>query len=45
MKKTNNFVDLTEKRFGKLTVQKYLGKSKWLCKCDCGNETITSSRF
>lgn len=45
MKKANNFVDLTEKRFGKLTVQKYLGKSKWLCKCDCGNETITSTRY
>ena len=23
-----------------LTAIKYLGKSKWLCKCDCGNETI-----
>lgn len=35
-------VDLTGKRFGKLTVVKLTGRSKdkktvWLCKCDCGN--------
>lgn len=28
--------DLTGQRFGKLTVKKYLGNSKWLCECDCG---------
>ena len=42
--------DLTGKRFGKLTVLKYHHKVKrndgkhylhyYLCKCDCGNETI-----
>jgi very-short-patch-repair endonuclease len=35
------------KKFGKLTVEKYLySKHKttyWLCKCECGNEKITSS--
>ena len=32
-------IDLANKRFGKLTALKYVGNSKWLCKCDCGNET------
>ena len=30
--------DLTGKKFGSLTVIKYLGKSLWLCECDCGRE-------
>jgi hypothetical protein len=39
-------VDLTGKRFGKLTVLKKLRKAengsfKWLCKCECGNTTMT----
>ena len=43
-----NFVDLTGKRFGRLTVIKRAENDKystarWLCKCDCGGETITSS--
>lgn len=36
--------DLIGKRFGKLTVAGYAGKRagmhRWLCRCDCGNETI-----
>ena len=37
--------DLTGQRFGRLTVIKRVennkhGKARWLCKCDCGNETI-----
>ena len=32
--------DLTGKRSGRLTAIKYVGGSKWLCKCDCGNEKI-----
>jgi len=32
-------IDLTGERFGRLVVVKYLGDRKWLCKCDCGNET------
>ena len=40
------FIDLTGKRFGRLTVIKRVGndnqkKPQWRCKCDCGNETIT----
>lgn len=31
------FTDITEKRYGKLVVKKYLGGSRWLCNCDCGN--------
>lgn len=38
-------VDLLNKRFGKLTVTKRLpnnkwGQSAWLCKCDCGKNSI-----
>lgn len=38
-------IDLTGQRFGKLTVIKRAsdsstGKTRWLCKCDCGNEKI-----
>lgn len=37
--------DLTGNRYGKLTVLSYAGhtsdgKSKWLCKCDCGKEKV-----
>lgn len=37
--------DLTGQKFGRLTVIKRAqntkdGRSQWLCKCDCGNETI-----
>lgn len=27
-------------KFGMLTVVKYLGKTNWLCKCDCGNYKV-----
>lgn len=41
------FIDLTNQRFGKLIVikrVKNLGKSTtWLCKCDCGQETLVRS--
>lgn len=37
--------DITGQKFGKLTAIKHLGtdqfrQSKWLCKCECGGETI-----
>lgn len=40
-------IDLTGQRFGKLTVLAYHHKgenrqSHWLCKCDCGKETIVA---
>lgn len=39
-------VDLTGKRFGKLVVLRRAensknGRARWLCQCDCGNQTIT----
>lgn len=39
------YVDLTGRRFGRLTVVSRAengaaGSSRWLCKCDCGGETI-----
>ena len=33
-------IDLTGQRFGRLTAIEYVGNSKWLCKCECGNEKI-----
>ena len=44
----NNTADLLNKRFGKLTVkERIIGyknkKGKWLCVCDCGGTTITTS--
>lgn len=32
-------IDLTGKRFGRLTVLEYCKGGKWRCKCDCGNYT------
>lgn len=32
------FIDLTGMKFGKWTVLEYVGKSKWLCRCECGTE-------
>lgn len=31
--------DLTQKKFGKLTALNYVGKSCWLCICECGKES------
>lgn len=40
------FIDLTDKRFGKLTVigiaNKENGKIKWKCQCDCGETVIVA---
>lgn len=43
------FVDLTGQRFGRLTVVERVYSKKgrhtnWLCKCDCGNKTITTKQ-
>ena len=32
--------NLSNKKFGSLTAIRYNGKSRWLCRCDCGNEKI-----
>lgn len=39
----NNFIDITGKKFNRLTVLKRKSKRAplfWLCRCDCGSETI-----
>lgn len=39
--------NLVEKKFGRLLVIKYQRKNNntaWLCKCDCGNETIVNPK-
>lgn len=43
------FKDLTDKKFGKLTVKYKNGKDKhgnilWYCECDCGGNTIVRSK-
>lgn len=32
--------DIKGKTFNRLTVLEYMGKSRWRCKCECGNITI-----
>ena len=32
------FLDETGKRYGHWTVLGFVGKGKWLCRCDCGRE-------
>lgn len=45
----HNFVDLTGRRFGKLLVVTYGGKSAssgkttWICACDCGEPTLATA--
>lgn len=44
------FIDLTGQKFGKLTVVIRAGvnmqnKALWVCKCDCGKETIVSGVY
>lgn len=34
-------IDITGQKFGRLTAIRYVGKGKWLFKCDCGKEHIT----
>lgn len=36
----SNFIDLKSHKFSRLTVVKYVGNARWLCKCDCGNEKV-----
>lgn len=38
-----SFKDLTGSQFGNLTVIKYVGNRRYLCKCDCGRQSVTYS--
>jgi len=33
-------IDITGQRFSNLVAVRYTGRSKWVYRCDCGNETI-----
>ena len=33
-------IDLTNQKFGMLLVIRYAFNNRWLCKCDCGKETL-----
>jgi len=35
--------DIKGKTFNRLTVLEYMGKTRWKCKCECGNTTITTA--
>lgn len=37
-----SLIDLTGRKFGRLTVKEYRGGSKWLCECECGRKTIVA---
>lgn len=43
----SKFVDLQGKKYGKLTAVKRAenvkGRTRWVCRCDCGNETVVSA--
>lgn len=43
MPKGETHSNLIGKKFNKLTPIKYIPGSKWLCKCDCGNETVVQT--
>ena len=38
-------VDKSGKKVGYLTVIEYLGKSQWLCRCDCGADTTVTTKY
>ena len=37
------FEDITNQKFGKLVVKKYVGNSHWMCQCECGHITSVST--
>lgn len=48
LKQRYNYLDLSGRKFGRLTCIKDVGRAKgsnvlWLCKCECGNESIVRS--
>ena len=43
-RKSKPRVDLTGKKFGRLTPQYYIKGGKWHCICDCGNEVDVDTR-
>lgn len=45
----NKFMDIADKKYGKLTAIKYVdtvkGQRRWLCRCDCGNEIMVQANM
>lgn len=37
--------NLAGKKFGRLTAVEYIGKSRWVCECDCGKRTIATTTW
>ena len=40
----HNFQDLNGRRFGRLSIQHYVGNASWLTKCDCGNDKVVPTK-
>lgn len=40
----HKIIDITGQQFGDLTAIKYLGKTKWECKCSCGKICVVEGR-
>ena len=36
-------IDITDQPFGRLVAKEYVGKSRWRCECECGNEKVVRS--
>lgn len=44
MRKGWKWIDLTGQVFGTWTAISYVGKSGWLCRCECGTERVNQSK-
>ena len=43
-RKSKPRIDLTGKKFGRLTPKEYVKGGKWICECECGNIIIVDTR-
>jgi hypothetical protein len=37
---SNAWIDISKKKYGRLTVLGYVGNGKWECVCECGNKKV-----
>lgn len=40
----HNFQNLSGRKFGRLSIQHYVGNASWLTKCDCGNDKVVPTK-